>query len=151
MSSNPPSESADRPLDDARVQTTVRTMSDKDLAELHAQGPDALRAGAWEVLDQEVRRRERVRARRETLPEVEEERYPAIRITTLLLKVAAVLALLGGLIGAAFYAKIGIVVLAVVSVVAGLLGAVWYWALSELLVVLLDIEANTRILRQQRR
>jgi hypothetical protein len=66
-------------------------MSDKELAELHAQGREALRPGAWEVLDEELRRRARVRRPRPTV--VAEDRYPAIRTLAMLLKVEAALVL----------------------------------------------------------
>ncbi len=124
-------------------------MSDKELAELHAQGPDALRAGAWEVVDQELRRRERVKARHSPFPEVEEEKYPAIRTTVILLKVLAALALVAGILGAIVEAAEGGILVAVLFLLAGLLGAVSYWAGAELLVLLLDIEANTRTLRKR--
>src|SRR2546422_615831 len=62
-----------------RGRTTARSMSDRELLDLHAQGAAAFQAGAWDVLDAEVRRRQRVRDRQTAEPHVEEERYPALR------------------------------------------------------------------------
>jgi len=123
-------------------------MSDKDLRELHAQGASAFQAGAWEVLDDELRRRERVRRRLGTTPHAEEERYPALRTTVVLLKVISVLVLLVAVgAGFALFATSPLVGLA--AIVAGLLSAITYWAAADLFVVLMDIEANTRAMRHE--
>jgi hypothetical protein len=131
-----------------RGRATVRSMSDKDLFDLHAQGAAAFRAGAWDVLEAEVRRRQRVRDRQPPAPQVEEERYPALRITVVLVKVSSVVVLIATV-------AIGIIYLgtnplaALLIVVSGSLATVSYWAAAELLVVLMDIEANTRFLRRE--
>src|SRR5256885_6973782 len=92
------SSQTDRPLDHSRSRATVRTLSDKDLTELHAQGREALRPGAWEVLDEELRRRARTGSPPSRSLESDEERYPAIRTTVFLLKALAVLILVAGLL-----------------------------------------------------
>ena len=80
-----------------------------------------------------------------TLP-VEEERYPALRITVVLLKVVAALVLVASIFaGIAAFGTNRFV--AFLILVGGLLGTVSYWAAAELLAVLMDIEANTRALR----
>jgi hypothetical protein len=122
-------------------------MSDKELTELHSQGREALRPGAWEVLDEELRRRARVR--RTSPSAVDEDRYPAIRITVTLLKVEAAVVLVVGVVAAVFAAKNIEFLTAILFLVAGLLLAVSYWAGAELLVLLMDIEANTRVLRER--
>jgi len=122
-------------------------MSDRELFDLHAQGAAAFRAGVWDVLDTEVRRRQRVRDRQTAEPQVDEERYPALRITVILVKVSSAVVLIATV-------AIGIIYLgtnalaALLIVVVGVLTAVSYWAGAELLLVLMDIEANTRFLRR---
>jgi hypothetical protein len=69
-------------------------MSDRELLDLHAQGASAFRAGAWDVLDAEVRRRQRVRDRQTGEPYVDEQRYPALRITVMLVKVSSAVVLI---------------------------------------------------------
>jgi hypothetical protein len=136
----------------ARGRATAQTMSDRELEELHAQGASAFQAGAWEVLDEEIKRRARVRARRPVsadAPQHEEARYPAIRATVVVLKVEAALVLIGSIIGGlALFDTNALVGLLVV--VAGVVGAVLQWAGAELLILLVDIEANTRFLRHWR-
>jgi hypothetical protein len=95
MNPDQPSQSHERPVDAERAQATLRAMSDTELAELHAQAPEALKLGAWEVVDQEIKRRARVKFRQASgarfLEEhLDEERYPAIRINVVLLKGLAV-------------------------------------------------------------
>lgn len=63
MNPDQPSQSPERPIDVERAEATLRTMSESELAELHAQAPDALKPGAWEVVDQEISRRARVKLR----------------------------------------------------------------------------------------
>src|SRR2546430_16641146 len=72
-----------------RGRATARSMSDRELLDLHAQGAASFRAGVWDVLDAEVRRRQRVRDRQTADPQVDEERYPALRITVILVKVSS--------------------------------------------------------------
>ena len=130
-----------------RGRATARSMSDRELLDLHAQGTAAFRAGVWDVLDAEVRRRQRVRDRQTAEPQVDEERYPALRITVILVKVSSAVVLIATV-------AIGIIYLgtnalaALLIVVVGVLTAVSYWAGAELLLVLMDIEANTRFLRR---
>jgi len=158
MNPDEPSQSpsqGDRPIDVERAQATLRTMSDRELADLHAQGPDALKAGAWEVVDQEIKRRARVKARQASgadahfLEEhLDEERYPALRMNVLLLKGLAVVVLVACVLGAI----VGLgqnLLLTIMFLVVGFLAAVSYWAGAELLLVLMDIEANTRALRDK--
>jgi hypothetical protein len=154
MNSDQPSHSQDRPIDVERAQATLRTMSDSELAALHAQTPDTLKPGAWEVVDQEIRRRARVKLRQGMTPPLSEvhpneERYPAIRINVVLLKGLAVVVLVASVLGALIELNARAIVLALVFLVVGSVGAVSYWAGAELLVVLLDIEANTRALRDK--
>ncbi len=131
-----------------RGRATARSMSDRELLDLlHAQGAAAFRAGVWDVLDAEVRRRQRVSDRQTAEPHVDEERYPALRITVILVKVSSAVVLIATV-------AIGIIYLgtnalaALLIVVVGVLAAVSYWAGAELLLVLMDIEANTRFLRR---
>src|SRR2546422_2909617 len=131
-----------------RGRATARTMSDKELFELHAQGASAFQAGAWDVLDAEVRRRQRVRDRQTAGPQVEEERYPALRITVILVKVSSVVVLIATVVIGIIYLGTNALA-ALLIVVLGLLTTVSYWAAAELLVVLMDIEANTRFLRRE--
>src|SRR6059058_4058107 len=105
MNPDQPSQSHEPPVDAERAQATLRTMSDSELAELHAQAPEALKLGAWEVVDQEIKRRARVKLRQASgarlLEEhLDEERYPAIRINVVLLKVLAAVVLVPRLLGA---------------------------------------------------
>ena len=132
-----------------RGRATARSMSDRELLDLHAQGASAFRAGAWEVLDAEVRRRQRVRDRQTGEPDVDEQRYPALRITVMLVKVSSAVVLIAtvGMGIVSLYAGPN-PLLALLIVVVGLLAAVSYWAGAELLVVLMDIEENTRFLRR---
>ena len=140
-------------MDAERAQATLRTMSDSELADLHAQAPEALKLGAWEVVDQEIKRRARVKLRQASgarlfEERLDEERYPAIRINVVLLKVLAVVVLVASLLGA--FVEFGQNwPLTLAFLVVGFLGAVSYWAGAELLLVLLDIEANTRALRDK--
>ena len=131
-----------------RGRATARSMSDNDLFKLHAQGASAFRAGAWEVLDAEVSRRQRVRDRQSAAPHVDEnDRYPALRITVVLVKVsAAVMFIATVLIGILYAGTNALAALGIV--VVGVLATISYWAGAELLVVLMDIEANTRFLRR---
>ncbi len=122
-------------------------MSDRELLDLHAQGTAAFRAGVWDVLDAEVSRRQRVRDRQTAEPHVEEERYPALRITVILVKVSSAMVLLATVAIAIIYLGTNALA-ALLIVVVGLLAAVSYWAGAELLLVLMDIEANTRFLRR---
>ena len=122
-------------------------MSDKDLTELHAQGREALRPGAWEVIDEELRRRARVGARQPRSIDSEEERYPAIRTIVVLLKGLAIAVLLACVLATIFAVRADGPV-AFLFLVAGFLTTVTYWAAAELLVLLMDIEANTRALRR---
>jgi|SRR6266566_6806070 len=132
-----------------RGRATARSMSDRELLDLHAQGASAFRTGAWDVLDEEVRRRQRVRDRQTADPHVEEERYPALRITVMLVKVSSAVVLIAAVAMGLIYLYVGTNALAaLLIVVVGLLAAVSYWAAAELLVVLMDIEANTRFLRR---
>ncbi len=153
MNPDQPSQSHEPPVDAERAQATLRTMSDSELAELHAQAPEALKLGAWEVVDQEIKRRARVKLRQASgarlLEEhLDEERYPAIRINVVLLKVLAVVVLVASLLGALVeFGQNWLLTLA--FLVVGFVGAVSYWAGAELLLVLLDIEANTRALRDK--
>ncbi|SRR5581483_11678291 len=142
-----PSSPDNRAVDLARSRAAARAMSDKELTELHAQGREALRPGAWEVLDEELRRRARVR--RPTPTVVAEDRYPAIRTLAILLKVEAALVLVAGVAAAVFAVKNVSLLAAFLFLVAGLLLTVSYWAGAELLTLLMDIEANTRVLRDR--
>jgi|SRR5882672_7247670 len=153
MNPDQPSQSHDRPVDAERAQATLRTMSDSELADLHAQAPEALKPGAWDVVDQEIRRRARVKQRQASgahflEEQLNEERYPAIRINVLLLKGLAVAVLVASVVAALFQSGQNWLFTLVVLIV-GFLGAVSYWAGAELLLVLLDIEANTRGLRDK--
>jgi hypothetical protein len=153
MNPDQPSQSPVRPLDVERAEATLRTMSDSELAELHAQAPDALKPGAWEVVDQEIRRRARVKLRQASgarlfEEHLDEERYPALRINAVLLKGLAVVVLVASVLGA-IVALGQNWLLTFAFLVVGVLGAVSYWAGAELLLVLLDIEANTRALRDR--
>jgi hypothetical protein len=130
-----------------RGRTTARSMSDRELLDLHAQGAAAFRAGAWDVLDAEVSRRQRVRDRQTAEPHVEEERYPALRITVILVKVSSAVVLIATVAIAILYLGTNALA-ALLIVVVGVLAAVSYWAGAELLLVLMDIEANTRFLRR---
>jgi hypothetical protein len=153
MSPEQPSQSQGRPIDADRAQATLRTMSDSELAELHAQAPEALKPGAWEVVDQEIRRRARVKLRQASgarfmEEHIDEERYPAIRINVVLLKGLAVLVLVASVLRA--IVQLGqSFLLTLAFLIVGCIGAVSYWAGAELLLVLLDIEANTRALRDK--
>jgi hypothetical protein len=153
MNGDQPSQPHDRPVDAERAQATLRTMSDSELADLHAQAPEALKPGAWEVVDQEIRRRARVKQRQASgarfLEEhLDEERYPAIRINVVLLKALAVAVLVASVL-VAFLQSGQSWLFTLVMLVVGFLGAVSYWAGAELFLVLLDIEANTRALRDK--
>src|SRR5207247_8899249 len=129
-----------------RGRATARSMSDRELLDLHAQGTAAFRAGVWDVLDAEVRRRQRVRDRQTAEPHVEEERYPALRITVILVKVSSAVVLLATI--AIAIISLGTNALAALLIgVAGLLAAASYWARGELLLVLMDLAANSRFLR----
>lgn len=138
------SSQGDRPLDLSRGRATVRTLSDKELTELHAQGREALRPGAWEVLDEELRRRARGRVRKPADPETHDERYPALRINVLLLKAAAVVVLLGGVVAIFIIPGASSFLVLILAI----LMAVSYWAGADLLVLLMDIEANTHAMRR---
>ena len=131
-----------------RGRGTARSMGDKELFELHARGASEFQAGAWEVLDAEVRRRQRVRDRQSAAPHVEEaERYPALRITVVLVKVSAAVVLTATtLMGILYFGTNALAALLIV--VVGILATISYWAGAEMLVVLMDIEANTRFLRR---
>ena len=73
-----------------------------------------------------------------------ERRYPALRAISLIYKVLAVLAFLAGLaIGVAQAIK-GEPLRAVFSIALGIIYAIFLWAGAELILVLLDIEQNTR-------
>jgi len=138
----------------ARARAAARAMSARQLEELHRQGNSAFAPGAWDVLDAEVRRRKFEGGGRAS-PGLRDdtERYPALRIIVLLLKGIAVL-VLGIFVLAAissllssrqegFAGPIG----AVLFLVTGAVIAVSYWASAEILVLLMDIEANTRSTR----
>jgi hypothetical protein len=153
MDPDQPSPSDDRPIDVERAEAELRAMSESELAELHAKAPEDLKPGAWDVVDQEVRRRARVRLRQASgarfmEEHVDEERYPAIRINAVLLKGLAVVVLVLSVLGA--IVELGqSLLLTLVFLVVGFLAAVSYWAGAELLLVLLDIEANTRAVRDK--
>jgi hypothetical protein len=132
----------------ARARSAAHAMSDQQLKELHAQGSSAFAAGAWEVLDQEVQERKRKRRIEVITRDGDEERYPALRVHVMMLKVAAVLigliTFLGGATvildprpGAGF-------VVGIVLLIVGVVGVISYWAAAELFVLLMDIEQNTR-------
>jgi hypothetical protein len=158
MTQDQPSEFHERPVDAERAHKTLRTMSDSELAELHGQGRDGLRVGAWEIVDQEIRRRARVKVRQESEARViedhdDEERYPALRAIVFQLKAIAVVALLIAVIGAAalvFQTRAGAggPLLAFLCLGAGVVVAISYWASAELFVLLMDIERNTRSMRR---
>ena len=79
-------------------------------------------------------------------------RYPALRIISLLLKILAVLTVIGGVISglsaASLPNSLGIgaagSAIAFVIMVAGLCYALFLWASAEMIRVLIDIEENTR-------
>ena len=140
----------------ARAKAAARSMNEEQLVELHHQGRGAFAPGAWEVLDDELRHRWRNRKRPPGLDVSDDgDRYPALRIIVLLNK------LIAALIG------IATVVVAVASVlqarenkgpgllagvlvlIVGAIVAITYWAGAELLVLLMDIEENTRATRRE--
>lgn len=47
-------------VDVRRARAAAGAMTLTDLRDLHSQGPDSLKPGAWQVLDEELRRRSRV-------------------------------------------------------------------------------------------
>ena len=51
------------PEERSRAVEAARVLSEPELRQLHSQGAAAFDEGAWDVLDQELRRRERVRDR----------------------------------------------------------------------------------------
>ena len=89
-----------------------------------------------------------MRDRQTAEPQVEEERYPALRITVILIKVSSVVVLIATVVIGIIYLGTNALA-ALLIVVLGLLTTVSYWAAAELLVVLMDIEANTRFLRRE--
>ncbi len=71
------------------------------------------------------------------------KRYPVLRLISILLKVSAVLWLIGSLgIGAAANEARG--GLFIVGLIGGLYGGLMLWASAEMIHVLIDIEENTR-------
>jgi hypothetical protein len=144
MTDSPPNTAHDDGL--ARGRAAARSMADTELRALHGQGASAFKPGAWQVLDDEVRRRDRVRRDEVTTPAPDQVRYPALRGTVVLAKFAAILVLVGSVCWAVLvFPTNGLMAFAVL--VGGTLAAVSYWAGAELLVVLMDIEANTRAIR----
>src|SRR3989442_132693 len=130
-----------------RARSAARSMSEQQLIELHGQGSSAFSPGAWQVLDEEIRRRQRIKDRKGALaPPDDEQRYPALRTTVFLLKLIAVIALLASVILVlSSMRESGFA--AVLALLGGLLIAISYWAGAELLVLLMDIEENTRSFR----
>ncbi len=74
----------------------------------------------------------------------EERRYPALRAIAVIYKVLAVLAFLVGLAIGIFGAVEGRVFEGVAAVAIGIIYALFLWAGAELILVVLDIETNTR-------
>lgn len=84
------------------------------------------------------------------------DRYPALRIIAVILKVLAVLTALGGLLGgiafgsipASSYFPTGSGTISLLAIFGGLLAGLCYalflWASAEMINVVLDIEENTR-------
>jgi len=138
----------------ARARAAARAMSDPQLEDLHRQGSSAFAPGAWQVLDDEVHHRRT--DRRVSVPlEDDTERYPALRAIAFLLKAVAVIVFLVtgfGAFSALLHPKqVGIPgPLSFVLIVAvGVILTLSYWASAEVLVLLMDIERNTRLARRE--
>lgn len=71
-------------------------------------------------------------------------RYPALRALSTVFKVLAVLAFLAGLVMGIMGTLQGLTDRAVVIIGVGVIYAVFLWAGAELILVVLDIEENTR-------
>jgi hypothetical protein len=159
MSHDQPSQS-ERPVEDVRARHALLNMSDSELAELHGQGPDGLKPGAWDIVDQEVRRRARVEARqgfgaRVTKDHHDEERYPALRAIVFLTKAIALVTLLISVVSAIWSfsqtrtAGVAGPLAGFVFLVGGIIVSITYWASAEILVLLMDIEHNTRSVHRE--
>ena len=85
----------------------------------------------------------------------DEERYPALRAIVFLTKAIAVVVLLVAVVGAvrSFFqtrtAGVAGPLAGLIILVAGIIVAITYWASAELLVLLMDIEHNTRSVRRE--
>lgn len=73
-----------------------------------------------------------------------ERKYPALRAISAVFKVLSVLAFLGGIAVGIGVATKGMAEKAVLSIGLGVLYAVSLWAGAEMILVILDIEENTR-------
>jgi len=138
-----------------RAVIAARRMPDRDLRELHARGAASLKSGAWEILDEELKRRDVAwapegnapvevaaapQAREpvvEDEPEPQLERYRSVGMTIVVLRGVAVAGIAGGV--AAVVMKAGTMML-----VGGLAAGALAWFGAELLQLLTRIEANTR-------
>jgi hypothetical protein len=137
-----------------RARAAARVMSERQLRELLREGSSAFAQGAWQVLDEEMgRRRKEMHRHGAASFGDEEERYPALRIIVFFLKAIAVLALVAAVVGAALLmlqtreAVLARPLTALLFLVAGGWVAITYWASAELLVLLMDVERNTRSMR----
>ena len=133
-------------LDAARYE--ARYTSSERLAALIADGPEGLAPELWEILTAERDRRKRQAATARTTPLELERRYPALRAIATITKVLAIGWIMAGcLLAYGFVAQTHepfSKVFAALCVFAGALGGLFNWAAAESIIVILDIEENTR-------
>ncbi len=73
-----------------------------------------------------------------------DSKYPALHMLSIVYQVIAVLIIIGGLIGGTYLFIQDTVILGMAYILGGLIMAIMFYAISELLILLTDIEYNTR-------
>ena len=139
------------PLQSPRARAEAQSLSYAQLRRLHAHGASGMRPGAWEILDEELARRHD-RVETAISSSLVEKRYPAIRTIVFVFRGLAAFAIIACVLGAAVMIRAGLparesIPVALGIVFVGVWFAISYWAAGELLSLLIDIEANTRVLR----